>query len=206
MATPARFSIAINALAIMYPNDVTPALLEAYWQSLRDLTDEQLERGISICMRTCRFRPLPVEIRDASGAEAVKPADRAVLAFQALKTACSRVGAFRSPDFDDALINATVRNLGGWSRACDMPVSEFDTWYRKDFIEVYQMFCRAGTNSEQDAPLIGESEASNLANGFLEEVPACRVPVVTGLPWAGTERKRLAGTDAKALPALEGPK
>lgn len=164
---------------------------------------EQIERATTAALqRPDKWMPSPGELRELAGD--VRPADRAAMAFQALKTACSRVGAFRSPDFDDALINATVRNLGGWTRACEMPVSEFDTWYRKDFIEVYQMFCRTGTNPEQDAPLIGESEASNLANGFLEEVPGCRVPVVTGLPWAGTERRRLAGSGSPLV--LEGPR
>lgn len=47
----------------------------------------------------------------ASGRINVK--DRPLLAWQAVLEAISKVGAYVSPDFDDSVINATIRQLGG---------------------------------------------------------------------------------------------
>jgi len=194
----------IAALATGKGRECDETMLIAYEMGLSDLPLKTIEVAVQAALREANpHMPSPGELRELAGD--VRPADRAVMAFQALKTACSRVGGFRSPDFDDPLINAVVRNLGGWTRACEMPVGEFDTWYRKDFCSVYEMFCRTGANNEQAAPLIGESEAANRENGFLEEVPGCRVPVLTGLPWA-SESKRLAGPDAKPTLTIEGPR
>jgi hypothetical protein len=154
---------------------------------------EQIERAtMAALQRPDKWMPSPGELRELSGE--VRPSDRAVMAFQALKTACSRVGAFRSPDFDDALINATVRNLGGWARACEMPVSEFDTWYRKDFCSVYEMFCRTGANDEQAAPLI-EGELIYVNADPLKK---------SALPWREEVRGALRGFEIVAPEDVHG--
>jgi len=128
--------------------------------------------------------PSPTEIRELAGAATPTAKDRAVLTFQALREAISRIGGFRSPDFDDALINAVVRNLGGWQRACEMSLSEFYGAYRGDYLCLYEMFCRIKPNDAMTAPLVGECEQSSLANGYYEAAARERVKVKTGLPWA----------------------
>jgi hypothetical protein len=163
-----------------------------YVAALEDLTAAQVVRACARLATTARFRPVPADVREAAGAAIPQAQDRATLAFQALKEACSRVGLYRSPDFDDPLINATVRNLGGWTRACEMPCSEFDTWYRRSFVEVYEMFCRTGADEHHAAPLVGELEQQNLENGHTADEGQCRTRIATGLPWAETGPRRIA--------------
>lgn len=195
----------IMAMAELFRAPLTDVALQMYVAALADLTPPQVAFACAKLSTEARFRPVPAEIREAAGANEIKPADRAALAFEALKAACSRVGSYRSADFDDPLINAVVRHLGGWTRACDMPVSEFDLWYRKEFIATYEMFCRTGASPEQIAPLEGESEMANRQNGFLGADHSCRVPVPTGLPWAGRPIKRLNGGSQAARVTIAGP-
>jgi len=196
-----RITNCVTTLCEATGRSPTPATFLAYLIGTDGLTVEAVEDATGAALRRPdKWMPTPGELRQLAGD--VNPADRAVMAFQALKAACSRVGGYRSPDFDDPLINATVRNLGGWTRACDIPVSEFDLWYRKEFIQVYEMFCRTGATAEQASPLVGETEAMNAANGFTKIEHKERVKVPTGLPWTRSSQARLE-TSVPQL-AIEG--
>lgn len=183
-----RIVSAIGAMAELFGKQLTEAALELYARSVIDLGGAAVERAVSAAAVSCKFFPSPAELRDLAGRGQFRAADRAAMAFQALKEACSRYGAFRSPNFDDPLINATVRNLGGWTRACEMPVSEFDVWYRRQFCEVYEMFARLGATPEQSARLIGEHEAVNAANGHQVDPRLTSTDVQTRLPWTQVRR------------------
>jgi hypothetical protein len=130
--------------------------------------------------------PTPGILRAMAGFGEAPAEERADMAFAALRRAVGRVGHWSSPSFDDPLLNATVRNLGGWLRVCDLDIQQFETWYRKDFLRIYAMFSRASGLSKDDvAPLLGDSEAENVAKGYTGPEHASRVQVRTGLPWAG---------------------
>jgi hypothetical protein len=181
---------AVLAMCELFRPPTSDDAANLYVATLNDIPASLVVEACARLAATAKFRPVPAEVREACGYGLIRAQDRAALAFQALKVACQRVGAFRSPDFDDPLINATVRNLGGWTRACEIPESEFDTWYRKDFCGIYEMFCRTGATPEQSATLEGQHEQQNRLDGY----PTAETPVATGLPWAGT------------VPRLEGPR
>lgn len=172
---------AVLAMCELFRPQLSEEGVDLYARSLSDIPAAQVVAACARLAATAKFRPVPSEVRETCGAGLSQASDRAAFAFQALKDAIPRVGVYRSPDFDDHLINATVRNLGGWQRACDMPQSEFDVWYRKEFIQVYEMFCRVTPGEAQAAPLTGEHEDANRAAGITS---IARTPVVTGLPWA----------------------
>lgn len=153
-----------------------------YTMALDDLPVAAIERGVRSAMRQCKFMPSAVEIRELSGELSVQ--SRAVLAWDALNIAMRRFGAYRTVDFADRAINATVRNLGGWERVCEIPDDEFDTFFRKDFDRVYMSFARTGVGVDQGAPLVGILDRTNAFNGFPVGEPR---RVLTVLP----EQKRL---------------
>lgn len=55
-------------------------------------------------------------------------------------------GRYKPVCFDDPFVNSTLKGMGGWTRLCDMPPSEYK-WWRKDFIESYLRNRRAGNSS-----------------------------------------------------------
>ncbi len=158
------FAQAITALAASFRSESDEAMLEGYWWALDDLQIEDVRNAVRMAMRQCKFMPAAVELRDLAGG--MTPATRAMFAWSALEKTVSRHGAYETVNFDDVVINATIRNLGGWLRCCDLPAEEFDKWFRKDFERVYQAFLQSGVSPEAGSPLIGIYDQENYINGY----------------------------------------
>jgi hypothetical protein len=190
------FALLINALAASFGRDADEALLEGMWLGLRDLPLRALEQAVTTALRQCQYMPKAVELRQLAGE--MTAATRAVHAWGVLSRAIGQHGAYRSVNFDDPVLNATVRNLGGWVRLCGMPTEEFEKWTRKEFDRIYSALCSGGVPGEQTRHLAGIHELSNSAAGHQVTAPT---HVATGLPphREGTVRE-LEQRQAKALP------
>lgn len=175
-----RFVELITALAAAFGKEADEPMFLGYEMALDDVPIASIERAVRSAMRTCKFMPAAVELRELSGE--IPPATRAVVAFGALQKTVETVGAYRTVDFDDPIINATVRNLGGWERVCDLPASEFDTFFRKDFERVYVSLFKSGISGEQAAPLVGILDRTNAFNGHKIGRPRLIATGLTELP------------------------
>lgn len=171
------FATALEALASTFRVEPSPALYEGYWMSLDDLPLASVLTAIKSAMRQCERMPSGAELRKLTGE--MGAGTRAVHAFGALSRAIRQFGAYGSVDFDDAVINATVRNLGGWQRVCSMEAEEFDKWFRRDFERVYSQLCATGISAEAGKYLAGVHEQNNTAKNFAVTPPNA---VATGLP------------------------
>ena len=172
-----EFGLLIEALASSFRAEATAALVLGYWMGLKDLELRDVERAVERALTTCKHMPRPVELRELSGEMSTD--QRAVVAWDALRKTISLRGGYASVDFDDPVINATVRNLGGWSKICATPTEEFEKWTRKDFERVYASLCQSGVTAEAAAHLPGAHEIQNSAQGYLTGGP---FRVATGLP------------------------
>lgn len=171
------FVIIITALAEAFNRKATEPLLLGYWMGLGDLEFAAVEHAAARAMVECKFMPVPAELRQLAGG--ILPADRAALAWEAFIKALQLHGCYVSVDFDDKLINATVRNLGGWLQVDERLEQDGDIWVRKDFERVYQAFLRTGVSTSQALALGGIHESNNLLNGYEVKSPCL---VLTGLP------------------------
>lgn len=171
----------IAALALAFGKESPTAMLLGYAMGLDDISTPDLKRAVQRAMKECKFMPVPMELRELAGI--ASGSHRAALAFDIFANAVSNHGGYASVTFDDPLINATVRNLGGWERCCNVgaeeDISKFDVWLRKEFERVYAGMCRSGVNASQCAPLIGMADRENRANGYatkpLQRI-ACKLP------------------------------
>ena len=166
----------ITMLAEVFGKTTSPALLKAYELGLRDLSVEQIAAAATEAVSTCRFMPPPAELRQLVYG---RVEDRAVKAWLCFERAVVANGYIKSVNFDDPVINATVRALGGWEHCCGMPAAEFDTFLQKRFQETYCSLCRAGVSSEQSAPLMGWCDRENGINGYQQEAAKL---IDTGMP------------------------
>lgn len=166
----------VTILAENYQRTVAKNTFTAYELGLRGLSPEQISIATQLALEHCRFMPPPAELRELITHRAQ---DRAVKAWAVFERAVVRIGYLRSVNFDDPIVNATIRALGGWQACCGMPADEFDSFLPKRFQETYCALLRTGISAEQAEPLLGWADQENSKNGFAQKAA---VQVSTGLP------------------------
>lgn len=181
---PDDFSVAVAgcvaSLCEVFGKTPSDGTFRAYEIGLHGLEPEQIRIATTLALQNCRFMPPPSELRDLifhSGQ------DRAVKAWLAFEQAVTQCSFYVSVDFDDPIINATIRSLGGWQACCETPASEFDNFLRKRFIDSYCSLLRTGISDDQAAPLLGWFDQQNSLNGYGQKEA---VRIETGLPTSPT--------------------
>lgn len=172
-----RFAECIGVLAEAFQKQITPITIRAYQLALSDVPIEQVEKAALRAMRENKFFPAAAELRQiALGTTA----DRAIVAWERVLQAASDHSAYRHVDFDDGLINATIRSLGGWPQFVDRLVGDQEQWARKEFLEAYRALLASGADERDCRPLAGLSTGSVLPDG--SQGPPRIARVETGLP------------------------
>lgn len=197
----------VVVLCSTYRVKADPALHEGYWLGLRDLQLSDVEAAVQRAITSSKFMPVPAELREQSGA--LKPDDCAELAWNELRKAIQQYSHYDSVDFSDKAINATIRQLSGnWQQCCEEAVGEqFEVWYRKEFLRVYQTFTRIGVSAELGARHVGFCEQSNYNNGYDHDENylvriECETTKRLGLPCAFNE---LPAIEQKSAGLIAGP-
>jgi len=158
-----RFAAIMESLGVVYQQQMSKELLKMYWMALQDVHLDQLEQAAAAHVATSQWFPKPCDLRSANPeADAVRAWDSAIAAIH-------HHGMYRHVDFEDQVVNATIRHLGGWPEFCSMDPKD-ESWIRKEFAKTYQALAKAGTSREQAAPLPGISEANQVTrvNGEVE--------------------------------------
>ncbi len=163
----ARFGDALTALGIAFGTEVGSAMREVYWRLLSDLDIATVIRGCEAAGRKLKWFPKPAEIRDLScESTEVKAAE----AWETVRTAMDRHDYTVSVDFGP-LVNAVVRNLGGWRWLCDQKLTSLP-FVRKDFERVFGLLVSKPSDS-----LNGESLQGSLG-GVAMRIPIGKGPAV----------------------------
>ena len=201
-----RFSKAMQTLAAAFNKEATMDLIEAYWIGLKDLSIEDVEHGAHAALRELEIMPRPAHLRKMSGD--VEPSHRAAIAWQAVRTALRRHSVYTSVNFDDPVVNATIRNMGGWVALGERSAEDFDIWTRKEFERIYVAIFHAGVTDEAGAYLCGIHEGNN--TGTYEVKPPAQVvmslppPNVRRIASGKVPKKIAAEVVAKAFALAEG--
>lgn len=169
----------------------TQAQFEVYFDILGALPYGVVKQAARQALAESEYPTIPpvgALLRLAGGAT-ISTDNRALVAYAAAARAARRLSAYRSLSFDDPLVNATIRALGGWERFCDWPTADVH-WRQRDFERHYAALTQAGIAGELAAPLVGICDRDNLAGGFVEflgqttlvkcGLPAQRTGLVTG--------------------------
>ena len=174
-----EFAIIIAGMAATFRQEATEALLTGYRMGLGDLTIDDIRAAAARAMRSSRFLPTVAELRELAGE--ASPKHRAVLAWEAFQKALQFVGVYESVDFDDPIINATIRSLGGWPGIDERIGADGVKWVRKDFERIYETLATTGISEEAGLFLEGLHDQANRQNGHASAVkPPARI--ATGLP------------------------
>jgi hypothetical protein len=147
-----RFAAVMMALAECFDKELSEYKLEVFFESLRELSIEEVEAAARWLMRhrtiTGTF-PVIAEFFQALEkvqADNLDLADRAELAWRKLVWAIENYGYYQSVSFDDAILHAAIEALGGWLKITD---GENRDWYesqlqwrKKEFVQIYQALAR----------------------------------------------------------------
>ena len=157
-----KFEKCIKALFAAFNQECTLASLSGYWMGLSDLSIEQIQKAVAIAIRSTRFVAKPYELRDMLGL-VVDHEARAIDAWGDVQRALP-IGPYKSVDFDDKLINATIRNLGGWPNfVARFTDSEQEEFARHAFLKTYKNLAHGYVNGDACNPLPGISQISLVA-------------------------------------------
>ena len=151
-----RRARAVTVLLETFGRKVSQPLLRGYEWALSDIAPETVEAAVAAYLRLPEeFPATPGKLRELCGVTSAE--DRALLAWSAVLRAVP-IGSYKSIDFDDRLINAVIRSMGGWVALLARCGDDFDVWARKTFIETYAAYHRTGVNGEACRALPGLSD------------------------------------------------
>lgn len=155
-----KFTKAITVLAESLGGDLSAGSMQAYFRALDDLPIEQVEYAMGQCLKSCRFFPKPVEIREAvQGSEA----DQALSAWQQVENAFKKAGYWTSVLFENGAIARAVEHVfGTWVECSQYLHSESPEMIRakqKQFEAVYRQASRGDCAPRY---MRGYCEANNL--------------------------------------------
>ena len=108
-------------------------------------------------------------------------------------TAIRFQGGYRTIAFDDPVIHATVRNLGGWVQLTDATSEDLSRFIQPRFVKTYSALAQMGITESEAAPLFGLIDRDNTKAGY---EPGEVVAIATGLP----------SLDVKIIPSDSVPK
>lgn len=168
MLNPDLFAGDISALSELFSKPMSDALLEIYYNALKDLSDEEFKRATSDAAKTCIHMPRPAELRKLARGDTQ---DQSLDALERVEHAFRAAGKYRSVDFEDKAINAAIRLMGGWPGLCELSEDEWRQFRSREFQKMYMSFSSRSISGDTCAALPGLVEIDSLKNGFKTDAP-----------------------------------
>lgn len=163
MPSKQKIASVVGMLCEAFNRKPSAVVFMAYEVGLAGLSDEQVDAAANAVLTGgYEFMPPPGQLRALALTNGIGLDAQADRAWSVLCRAIDQFGSGRSVNFRDALINATVRFLGGWEFICQRPVEEFEKWTKKDFCAAYSRFMQSGPPAELRGYLIGTNERTNV--------------------------------------------
>ncbi len=181
-----RFLKYMHTCSEMYNTSLSEGVISAYWETMKEYSDQEIMRAFNMAFKTCRFFPKPVDLIECIDGE---KSDKSLLAWEKVYKAISGVGAYESVQFDDPAIHSCIELMGGWPQLCQCKVDEIK-WKQKEFENLYRVMSK---REDHSGYLPGIFETDNAARGF-------KVP--TNVKMIG-ERGEVLGIAGKELKAIE---
>jgi len=159
-----EFARVMLGVAEVYDKPLSDEKLNLYWSALSSLSIEEVKAGLTNHMKNtddfggCRY-PLPADIIRGVAGSLV---DRAATAWSKVLTAMRSTGRYATVAFDDPIIHAVIREMGGWIDACGITEDEIP-FRGKDFMTRYRGYSQRGGAADYPASLPGIEQITNEA-------------------------------------------
>lgn len=168
-------AISVGALCEAFNRTPTEATIQAYVWGLEGLDASEVNVATKAALQQCRFMPSPAELREFALGFGEEVESRAIKAWRAVDSSLSYdTSNYSKIDFDDPIINATIRNLGGVERFMTCDKEEFNKWLRRDFIATYVSLYKNPPDPSELKPL-ASYHSFGCVTSVPRELPVLRV-------------------------------
>jgi len=159
----APFFARLAALAELFKEELSAAAQTLYFDALSDCSLSDVCEAMNAAVKTSKFFPKPVELREYIYGSNEDLAEEAWLDYKAL---ARRAGGYRSVEIDGVLADTLVAVFGSWEQACWIELSP-EMWAskRKEFGRTYRVIANR-TNRAEMKRLPGSFERENTLRGF----------------------------------------
>lgn len=192
-STRKEFGIVLAGVFTLYGKQLSPALFGIWWESMRPYDFAAVKDALNrhaVNPDNGQFLPKPADVVKLIGGGTL---DAALVAWSKVDRAVRSVGTYESVCFDDALINAVLRDMGGWVMFGTKTEDEWP-FVAREFENRYRGYCTRGRVPDYPRYLAGIHERDNSQQGF-----DTRAPVLIGDQ--AVAQRVFEGGNAK--PALE---
>ncbi len=160
--------------------------LRMWLDAFSDLTPEAIEIALRRYNRECGDHPTPAAVRRYAGAAALTDEQRAGVAWRSVRSVMLKYGAYYAINFDDPIIHAAIRGIGGWVNLCNTQFDEMP-WKEKAFVAAYVAICRCAIGDFRPLNgLIGTTASAIAIETNL--LPHCAVKALPSAPVAPSAR------------------
>lgn len=194
------FYALVSDVYAFYRQDCSSFALNVWWEAMKPFDPAAVGRALSahaVNPDSGQFLPKPADIvRVLQGGTA----DQAMAAWSKVDAAIRSVGTYRDVVFDDALIHAVLRDMGGWLQLGEKSEDEWP-FIAKEFAVRYRGFVMRRETPAYPPVLIGIAGATNR-----KDKQDVEPPVLLGDPvkaravmQGGIDAPRLLATPLEAL-------
>lgn len=165
-----RFAKLFVALSEYYHRDVSALMLDLYWHPLKHYPIGEIQRAIGQHLRDTEagvyFPKVADFIRILDGGSK----DNAALAWTKLEEAIKHVGTYADIVFDDPIIHAVIRDMGGWVSFGEVILDKWP-FVGNDFRARYAAYRSRGLPGQYPASLRGRANGDNWSSGYALSPP-----------------------------------
>lgn len=165
-----KFQSLMTNVFAFYKQEISEFAMDVWWESMKIYDFDSVKSALN---RHCvnpdngQYLPKPADVvKLLQGTSS----DTAIVAWTKVEKAISRVGAYASVVFDDAIIQKVISDMGSWSGLCHKNVDEMP-FVAKEFQQRYRHYKTTGKVTNHPKVLIGLAEAANQLQGFKSEPP-----------------------------------
>lgn len=160
----------MTAAAAIYGRDVSPTLIQLYWNALAPYDLSAVRQAFNRHVTnpdTGQFWPKPADLIRMLGGSSL---DAAMQAWATVERAIRLVGGYESVVFDDPIVHRCIDDMGGWQKLCEGTEDELP-FVAKKFENLYRGYALRRENVAYPGRLIGRFEAKNRIQGHPVEPP-----------------------------------
>jgi hypothetical protein len=181
---------ALELVFLTFNREATVEAVMGYAMGLAGMCEAEIIQACQQAVRDCRFMPTPRELRDFVG-KGNDAGARPVLAWDCAMTAVGH-GSYKPIDFEDKLINATIRSMGGWPSFLSRLHGDEEKWARQEFVKTYSAYQKTPPAAESCKPLQGLGGMTSI-NGIVQERQPIAIEAPPSLRIEETKRTAIEG-------------